>query len=78
MVPKNEDLTTAEKLYIKHWKAHKARFGKPPSQRWLAQQLDCYVNSIQHIQKKLKEKGFLVEKTVTATRLELSPKAKAS
>ncbi len=75
MPPKNLELTTAERLFIKHWKAHVAAYRKPPTQRWLADQLDCYVNSVQHLQKKLKEKGYLREKKITATRLELSAKA---
>lgn len=78
MPVKNLELTTGEKMLIAEWKRFEAQHGKPPSQRHLAAHLDVFPNSVQHMIKNLKEKGFIGEKKITATRLKLTTKAMRS
>lgn len=78
MPVKNLELTTGERMLVEEWKRHVAKYGKPPTQRHLASHLGVYPNSVQHMIKRLREKGYIGEKKITATRLVLTTKAMRS
>jgi len=73
---KNVELTTAEKLALGEWRRYQDDHGNPPTHRYLADKLGVYPNAVQHIIKKLREKGYLREEKITKTRLTLSAKAR--
>lgn len=76
MAIKNLELTTAEKLMVQEWRRYQDEHGHPPSQRHLASLLGVFPNSVVHMIKMLRVKGYLREERITKMRLTLSAKAK--
>jgi DNA-binding MarR family transcriptional regulator len=72
----NEELTTTEKNALIAYRDHLERFGAPPTLRWIAKQVGVVHSAAGYLMKRLREKGYMQEKKVTATRLVLSQKGK--
>lgn len=72
----NRELTTREKIALKHYREHFEKYSVEPTIRQLAAYLDVYPNAAAGVLKSLQRKGFLGERPVTKMRLTLSDKGK--
>jgi hypothetical protein len=73
---RNTELTSREKQALGFYKGHLEKFKAPPSYRQLAAYLGCWPNAARYLVLRLQEKGYLVEKKITAIRLTVSTKGK--
>jgi SOS-response transcriptional repressor LexA len=72
----NYELTTIEKEALRLYREHLEKYGAPPSLRQLGRQLDMVHSGVAHLLGRLRDKGYMQERKVTAVRLMLSSKGK--